>query len=378
MKNTFKHAFLTLVVICTCTINIVLAQKKHFIYIQAEDKQPFYIMINQKNYSSSVNGHLVIPKLKNGKYFFIAGFPKDKYPEQKFTCVVEDKDQGFVLKQFGNEGWGLFNLITFKSTLANANEWDKEKSIYDTVKIDDDVTIVPTKKNNTISSENTNQTTAVINKEPVVEVSMASSPKFISAETEKHAADSSTTNPNSVNTLQDQSTVLNATQSKRIVRALQKGSAQGLDEIYIDFTVAPSDTISLFIPFESKSTNTNTAAANTFVIDSSKKNKVGNSLQYNTSCVYLANETDYARTRKSMSLETTDDKMIVIARKTFKGKCYTVEQIKNLGLLFLAEQSRLKFFSVAKPHVYDTLNFNSLETQFSMSSIIEQFRKSNN
>jgi hypothetical protein len=54
-------------------------------------------------------------------------------------------------------------------------------------------------------------------------------------------------------------------------------------------------------------------------MDSAKNKTVGNSNQYNKSCVYLATENDFARTRKLMSLETTDDKMISTAKKQLKA-----------------------------------------------------------
>ncbi|MBP9120266.1 MAG: DUF4476 domain-containing protein [Chitinophagaceae bacterium] len=378
MKRLFKLLPFGLVIMLNVLTINAFAQKRYFVYLQAEDKQPFYVMINQKNYSSSINGHLVIPKLKNGKYFFVAGFPKDKYPEQKFTCVVDDKDQGFVLKQFGNTGWGLFNLVTFKSVMANAADWEKEKSIYDTVKIDDDMALVPTKVNNisenkikpSNSINNTPKTETKPVEQPIQEVVIATPPKFISADQEKKAFVSNDVVKDLENNQPPQSNQV----LKRIVRTLQKGSSQGLDEIYIDFTVTPSDTIALFIPINSIVTTDEVIKTSTN-LDSAKNKTVGNSNQYNKSCVYLATENDFARTRKLMSLETTDDKMISTAKKAIKGKCFTVEQVKALGLLFLAEQNRLKFFTTAKSNIYDVLNFSSLESEFTLSNLIEQFRK---
>lgn len=378
MKRLFKLLPFGLVIMLNVLTINAFAQKRYFVYLQAEDKQPFYVMINQKNYSSSINGHLVIPKLKNGKYFFVAGFPKDKYPEQKFTCVVDDKDQGFVLKQFGNTGWGLFNLVTSKSVMANAADWEKEKSIYDTVKIDDDMALVPTKVNNisenkikpSNSINNTPKTETKPVEQPIQEVVIATPPKFISADQEKKAFVSNDVVKDLENNQPPQSNQV----LKRIVRTLQKGSSQGLDEIYIDFTVTPSDTIALFIPINSIVTTDEVIKTSTN-LDSAKNKTVGNSNQYNKSCVYLATENDFARTRKLMSLETTDDKMISTAKKAIKGKCFTVEQVKALGLLFLAEQNRLKFFTTAKSNIYDVLNFSSLESEFTLSNLIEQFRK---
>lgn len=347
-----------------------IAQKKHFIYIQAEDKQPFYVMINQKNYSSSVNGHLIIPKLKNGKYFFVAGFPKEKYPEQKFTCVIEDKDQGFVLKQYGNNGWGLFNLINFQSIMANNTEWEKEKALYDTVKLDDDVISIASVKQNAGNNVAVVKQTTETQKEAIVETKVDVAPQYITPETEREA----------IFAVQKQDIVptknLATNTNKGIVKTAHQTSQLGLDEVYIDYTTSPSDTVVLFIPVDNQVTEQQSnAKINT---KSTIKESLGDASQYNKSCVYLASESDFGKTRKAMSAETSDDKMISIAKKTFKGKCFTTEQIKNLGLLFLAENNRLNFFKMAKGYTYDLLNFPSLETQFTHPGVIQEFRKNIN
>lgn len=371
MKSLSKFTVFFLFLNLLCSSFTLNAQKKHFIYIQAEEKQPFYVTINNKNYSSTVNGHLIIPRLKNGKYFFIAGFPKDKYAEQKFSCVIADKDLGFVLKQYGKDGWGLFNLITFTSTMANAADWEKDKATNDTTKIDDDYTIVPTK------------TTPV---QPATKKSVAES-----NDNKENSADKGTKKNNETTSANEQKpvtkkqedTVSSSEKTKEttttvtILRTYQKGGAQGIDEVYVDYSSNPKDTIVIFIPTAEKVEAVQQAKPVTTIqaVDTSKSKNPGKAYQYNTSCVQMATESDFAKTRKLMSLETTDEKMIVSAKKSFSNKCYYVEQIRSLGLLFLSEQSKLKFFTMAKPFIYDRLNYASLETQFTLFANIDQFRK---
>ena len=80
MKRLFKLLPFGLVIMLNVLTINAFAQKRYFVYLQAEDKQPFYVMINQKNYSSSINGHLVIPKLKNGLHFLRGNFLKFSVP----------------------------------------------------------------------------------------------------------------------------------------------------------------------------------------------------------------------------------------------------------------------------------------------------------
>jgi len=98
----------------------VHAQQKHFIYIQSDNRQPFYVKQDKKIMSSTPAGYLIIPKLFSGTYDFFVGFPKDEFPEQKFTCVVGETDAGYQLKNLGEKGWGLFNFQSMELLIADA------------------------------------------------------------------------------------------------------------------------------------------------------------------------------------------------------------------------------------------------------------------
>ncbi|NIM34189.1 MAG: DUF4476 domain-containing protein [Hydrotalea flava] len=75
-----------------------------------------------------------------------------------------------------------------------------------------------------------------------------------------------------------------------------------------------------------------------------------------------------------MASSNTDAAMIEAAKKAFEKNCYSVEQIKNLGILFLSQQNRLQFFAAAKKHLLDADNFHSLINQLIDPNIIEQFK----
>ena len=99
----------------------------HFIYIQAKDKQPFYVILNSKVYSSSTIGYLIIPKLKNGNYALKVGFPKQSADESVFKCVVNDADVGYSLQKNDNGNLGLLDLQT-QSFITAANSPDNNSS----------------------------------------------------------------------------------------------------------------------------------------------------------------------------------------------------------------------------------------------------------
>jgi len=105
-----KHLQCGLFLICLFFSFTLKAQQSHFIYIQTDNKQPFYVKLDKTIYSSASSGYLIIPQLKTGSYSFVIGFPKNEWPEQNIRCSVENKDLGYILKNFGDKGWGLFNL----------------------------------------------------------------------------------------------------------------------------------------------------------------------------------------------------------------------------------------------------------------------------
>ena len=129
-----KHQLFGLFFIFLCISISVKAQQNHFIYIQTENKQPFYVRQDKNVYSSTASGYLVLSKLKTGSYDLVFGFPKNEWPEQNIRCSLEDKDLGYLLKNFGEKGWGLFNLQSL--SVLTANENSKKNDVVKEVRTD--------------------------------------------------------------------------------------------------------------------------------------------------------------------------------------------------------------------------------------------------
>jgi hypothetical protein len=327
------------------------AQKKHFVFIQAENNQPFHVILNSNHYTSTSSGYLVIPKLRNGRYFIIANLPADSSSEQKFTFVIDEKDLGFSLKR-NNGQWALYDLVSQNAIVANPPDWEATKAIADTIKNIEPPTLVTEAH----PSSDTITTTPVPVKTDTAVVAV------------------------STNTSPDKTDGNNSSNKNTIVKVSEKANSAGIDQVYIDYSYSTPDTISIFIPAVlTTSTYTQPAQPTVAVqptVDTAIAIMPGKASQYNRNCVTLATEVDYDRTRRQMSEEVTDDKMIQVAKYSLRERCFSVDQIQHLGLLFVSEQSRLKFFVAAKPNIYDLLNYPSLERQFTLTSVIEQFKKS--
>jgi hypothetical protein len=187
--------FVPLFIAC-CLLTITgfsQAKTNHFIYIQTETKEPFYVLINTTNYSSSPSGYLIISKLQSGILNFAIGFARDKYPEQKFVCAVADNDLGFSLRLNNNKRWELFNLQEL-----------------------------------TLLSEDTNP----------IETNVANLPVNQVATTLDVPVKSITIAP--INTIPTE------TPTDNIIKATNKVTETGVTQVYID----KADTITIFIPKE--------------------------------------------------------------------------------------------------------------------------------
>ncbi len=113
MSNPYRliklFAFVTGLCMASCTT--ALAQQSLYVYLQSENLQPFYVQMNDKVYSSSPIGHLVIAGLPDKTCNLEIGFPQQTTQPQRFTIPLQNKDHGFQLVK-NSKGWALLDLQT--------------------------------------------------------------------------------------------------------------------------------------------------------------------------------------------------------------------------------------------------------------------------
>ena len=112
-------SFLALIISVLLSLQL-FAQQNHFIYIQTDNRQPFYVKANGKVFSSSSSGYAIISKLSKGDLQVRVGFPKNEWPEQTININVQG-DAGFLLKNFQEQGWGLYNMQTMQVAMNGNN-----------------------------------------------------------------------------------------------------------------------------------------------------------------------------------------------------------------------------------------------------------------
>lgn len=93
-----------------------------------------------------------------------------------------------------------------------------------------------------------------------------------------------------------------------------------------------------------------------------------------TNCKSIATNSDFLKLRKNMAAKETDEGMVDEAKKVFKSKCFSTEQIKNLSVLFLTSAGKYQFFDAAFFHVSDQNDFSSLESEIKDDYYIRRFK----
>ena len=75
-----------------------------------------------------------------------------------------------------------------------------------------------------------------------------------------------------------------------------------------------------------------------------------------------------------MAGEKENEGMILEAKKEFKSKCFSVEQIRNLGNLMLNEAGKFQFYEAAYPSSSDKAGFSVLQAEFRDPYFVHRFK----
>lgn len=399
-----------------------IAQQSHFIYIQSDNKQPFTVALNKKNYASSGTGYLIISKIPPGRQTLVLGFTGSKQPAFEFAMEV-NADAGYALKNYDEKGWGLYNLQSMAVVMGTASlqalpqqQPVKQQPVATTS------SAPKTTGNNQFGDmlaqavddpDLAKRNTPAPADKPATPVTAATKPAVKPAQ--KPATDT-------VIAAEEEDVAANAS-TKGVIKAQENQDEKGTGMVFIDFNNKGSDTVKIFIPVmppvdsvkvaeakpeAQKEVPVTPTQADTAVVPkettavnnpfynkpaeaapTGAQEKRGTVIEdsavsdlpekkiasYNSNCTGgMASDKDLDKLKKRMVGEGGDDKMIAAARKAFKSKCYTTAQIKELGMLFFTDESRYSFYDASYPFVYDVANFSSLEAMLLEDYYKKRFR----
>ncbi|RXK57387.1 hypothetical protein ESA94_21225 [Lacibacter luteus] len=411
MRMFKNRRFVSFVIICGLFTSGAFAQLNHFIYLQTDNQQPFYIKYNNRIISSSASGYLILPKLKDGVVEFALGFPKTNLEEQKFQCVIDKADKGFLVKNFNEKGWGLYDLQSSSVVYAQAKTAPETNTQTITAPPANDPFSNMLSK---VTQDSTVKTVSVV-KEPVVKPDTAKVTKpevVVKTETPVQTTKDTVVKANvvpPVETKKEEAVVKKEevvvppvsepewrAPSKSAIKQIRKfESREGVDFVFeVEADNTEKDTVRLFIekdttqqpvvtpvvtPAQTEVKKDSVAPVVTEPVQPKKEEVVVKKEEVvvapppteqttkkeaqplpNSNCKDFATEDDLIKLRRKMASQRKDEQMIEEAKKVFRNKCFTSAQLRNLSVAFLTDEGRYRFFDAALPYVTDFANFKSL------------------
>lgn len=356
--------------------------------------------------SSSTAGYLVIPKLQDGKYELGIGFPKNEWPLQKITISVKN-DAGYILKNFDSKGWGLFNMQTMDIVMSSAITTSKDSlsgvksdgfadvlaDVVGTTSIKQKTVVPEIKKEQEIPIALTVTTVGIKNEmliggekanmEPVIPAIKLFS-VIESAGISIVYVDNYENNKDTIRILIPDDTAIKFKEKTeaQVQPEVPTGTGTEDNSKTVDIvgelpnTVKKVDSVltegNQVVVTETGNIKKELTNINTDTTESKTETKVD--VMINSDCKLNATGDDFLKLRKKMAAETSDDDMISVAKKAFKTKCFSTEQVSNLSGLFLKDEGRYNFFDAAYPRVFDTHNFSVLVNKLTEEYYVSRFK----
>lgn len=362
---------------------------QHYIFIEADGQQPFYLKQGNKMVSSSAAGFLILPKITASELEFSIGFPKNSYPEVSFYINGTDRDRGFQLKLMDGQGWSLFDRTSlevikgespkaapieiqltkkeegnFAKLLANATD---DKSLLDGMPKKDNVERTATVRATTkvgltaAAATNTGLKDSLAKKEQVTMPQISISTQMEDEDAKRLVFVEKTTKgkPDTI--------AVEIEKTKVVVLAEPLTQRQD---------VVPAETAPKAI--------TNKAISSDSVAlvskpkddaDSAKKNVQPSKASPIIVCDRpIADYKDIRSLQKKLLGIASDEDQRTYAVKAFGQKCFNTKQALEIGWFFIDENSRLQLFKALKPLIADKASFGNLEVSFLKEENILAFR----
>lgn len=395
-----------------CLSVIASAQKVYFLYLQTEDQSPFYVRMADKIYSSAVSGFLILPNLTDSTYSLNVGFAKSTKPEIKFAVTISQGDKGYLLKNL-DDGLALFDmqaLTLIKAAMVGNNNTayetrsDKFSSILSRAADDPGLLKVPvTKKEDPkLKPEEREPVTVKVEQEKTKDTIVAAPAQSVEAKLEKKedlpktesvARPVEEVKQTAVKEEPSNSTVLSADYKRSIVsRYSESSTTEGFGIIYFDRGAEKTDTVRILIPpsklrlteeiqtanlSEIKKKDEAIIAEPSSKVDSGtevKKEVIENKPSNRSGCAGTASEKDFLKLRKNMAAKSSDEEMIDEAKKSFRSKCFSSEQVRYLSTLFLTSAAKYQFLDASFNHIADKENFAALQSEIKDDYYLKRFK----
>lgn len=348
-----------------------LSQQTHFIYFQHEQSAPFYIKYKDQILRSSSQGYLILSRLNKGMHAINIGLSDSGQHMLNFMIDSLKSDKGYLIKDFGASGWGLFDLQTSVvlygknddlAGSATRNKYRADSLLGDgfgdmLAKVTKDSTVKYVSVINTESKADSIKGLSVGNKTDSLELK-----KIASKSKEPSIEGSKITN--------------NTLQSVSVIRLLSKNETTGLRSfMFVIASNISTDTVQVLIENISalelnKIDSTKpvvdviipTVSDSVIIIRDTERKDYKQTVLKNE-CRAVADEYGFVKLRKKMAGQLSEEKMLEEAKKTFKQTCFSASQIGQLSLLLVTDEMKYRFFDAALKYTSDLENFPPLGKQ---------------
>ena len=362
----------------------------HFVLIQSDGGQPFYVRLNDELLSSSPAGHLILSRLKDSVYAITVAFPGTSNGGHRYLLDVRQKDMSLRLS-LRDDRWGLYD--GHDRALREVADPAKAEQPLPGIKKDDPFS----------------QMMSAIVGDTAVMYSTYAEPSHDSVAVVQTRDTSSASGLGVV-----------PSAPTGVIKLSEHRSTQALNLVYTDHPANQNaDTIDVMIPIDSRSTSHHSKSDHPVSADTSRLAVSAgrrDSLHYavgqgrtdsvrdafvkfsdstdtqrpdtaslngrprkpaplfvNSDCHDSATEYDVDKLRVRLLRTTKEPERIQAALKVFKTKCFTTRQIRALAEVFTSDGSKFSFLSTAYPFVSDD-RFGDLVSLLSDPLYVGKFR----
>jgi hypothetical protein len=357
------------------------AQTAHFVYIQSEPAQPFYLKINGDIRHSSASGYLILSKLEDAYYSFTIEFADSKLSEQNFELSIGNEDKGYLLKADSSNRWFLEDIRTktIVASIVNNTVEKKEKksgaekekesfaSLLAKASGDDELLVSPFLKRDTAIAKAIpiDVDTPQVNSKQLVKQSPVDPPQVEAAQL---------VTKDSVkleNVLAGKVTVAPLVKKEKIdyssvvSKSFESSTTEGFGLQFIDkYNSGSLDTIKLIIPNPQ------------VLIDAQKiARKLATAFPDSSShCKAIATEEIFQSLLSQLSNEKSEVVKINLAKKDFSNYCFSAEQIKSLSRTFTSPDNKYIFLLDAYQSVSSRTAFKEMINQLGDAEITARFK----
>ncbi len=367
MRFRSSRTILCLFLLFAGYANALFAQ--HYIFIEAEGQQPFYLKSKGETYSSNGSGFIILSRINAKELDLVIGFPNKLYPEVAFKLSTVEKDRGFYLKRLENKGWVLLDRSSMELIAGNAVDAKPASAVEQSVGSSSFAQLLSETTGDKSLLEKSWSTSLSQSKPSNL---TGTKPKSVVVTTKPAAPKPSVTPAMALPSIK--SFIKTNNDNAIQIVYVEKGLKGKTDTILveIDKTKKAQPEISPVAVIESK------------IKDSVQANKVdvvqpALSMEMQApkavDCTNpIAMPKDMRELQRKMGRASSDAEQVELVVKAFGEKCFTCKQTKELGLYFLDEQKRLDFYSRVRNLVSDPALFGELEQTFLKEENIKAFR----